>query len=334
MLKMKKVSVIIPTYKRVGLLRKIFDSLVNQSSIHEVIVVDSDSNDGTKELVRHFDNEYGINFIHANVENSVSLKRNTGILSATRDFLIFLDDDCVPDKNFVKGHINCLTNRQNTVNCGDVFFPDESIRASNYIRYKNSRHKPYLFSEHGCKDLDYRSIVTMNMSIRKSDILKNELFFDEGFIGYGMEDNELGYRASESGMAVHNCAASIQHMENNDPFIFAKKIFHTSRDGVKKLKIINKAAAMGLRYSFFFEPDYQHSNLVLKFSIRVFTTLFNITAAKYILYMLNYTDKYRFLYFPILYKYVYASYYFYGVKDRARAYKKISDVSNNWFSSN
>ena len=139
MLKMKKVSVIIPTYKRVGLLRKIFDSLVNQSSIHEVIVVDSDSNDGTKELVRHFDNEYGINFIHANVENSVSLKRNTGILSATRDFLIFLDDDCVPDKNFVKGHINCLTNRQNTVNCGDVFFPDESIRASNYIRYKNSR---------------------------------------------------------------------------------------------------------------------------------------------------------------------------------------------------
>ena len=330
---MKKVSVIIPTYKRVNLLAEIFDSLLNQSLVHEVIVIDSDSNDGTEELVFSYDNSQSINFKYINVENSVALKRNTGVYNASQEFLIFIDDDCVPNKNFVKEHVDCLLNKKNTVNCGDVFFPESEVKASNYLRYKNSRHKPYLFSQNGPKDLDYRSIVTMNMSIRKSDILKYELFFDEGFIGYGMEDNEFGYRVSESGMKIQNCAASIQHMESNDPLIFAKKIFHTSRDGVNRLKSINKAAVMGLRYSFFFEPDFKHPNLLSKLTIRFFTMLFSITVAKYILYMLNLTDRARLLYFPALYQYVFACYYFHGVKNRSKAYKNISDVKSNWFSS-
>jgi glycosyltransferase involved in cell wall biosynthesis len=329
---MKEVSIIIPTYKRVDLLRDIFTSLLKQSSIYEIIVVDSDSNDGTKEFVDDCNNKSNINIMHINVANSVSLKRNTGILTASQDFLIFLDDDCIPDKSFVKDHIDSLINKPNTVNCGDIFFPSLKVKASNYIRYKNSRHEQYRYSSLNAKVLDYRSIVTMNMSIKKSNILKNDLFFNESFIGYGMEDNEFGCQVTDSGMDIQSCSATIQHMESNNSFLFAKKIFHTARDGVYRFNEVNKNAAMNLRYSFFFEPDYNHRNLVIKLFIRRFEVLFNVKIAKYILHALDYVDKYKLLYFPWLYKYVYACYYLSGIKNREKAYKNTSEVSIKWYS--
>ena len=39
----------------------------------------------------------------------------------------------------------------------------------------------------------------MNMSAKKNEILAAQLFFDDTFLSYGMEDNEFGYRASLNG---------------------------------------------------------------------------------------------------------------------------------------
>ena len=35
----------------------------------------------------------------------------------------------------------------------------------------------------------------MNMSLRKKDLIQNNLFFDEEFLAYGMEDNYFGLEA-------------------------------------------------------------------------------------------------------------------------------------------
>ena len=328
---MNKASIIIPTFKRVNLLKDILKSVISQDLVYEILVIDSNSEDGTRELVNSYNNYSDIKVQYFNVVNNVSLKRNTGIKESSTNFLIFLDDDCIPHKDFVKHHIHSLENKAHTINCGNVFFPLLGIEKSNYIRYKDSRHIPYRHNKSKVKLLNYQSIVTMNMSINKKDILDNNIFFKEDFIGYGMEDNEFGCQAISSGMKIETCAASIDHMEDNNPFLFAAKIFHTARDGVYKLINVNEKAAMNLRYSFFFEPDFKHKN---KFSHNLikFVRLFcSIKIAKIILKFVNYSDSIKFLYFPLFYKYILASYYYAGVKNRKDAYSKVSEVSDSWY---
>jgi len=331
---MNQASIIIPTYKRADLLAQVFESLIFQDNIFEILVIDSNSNDGTKNLVESYNENSIINIKHIDVDNNVSLKRNTGIEKSLTNNLIFLDDDCIPDDYFVKNHLDALSNNPDDLNCGDVFFPKENIESSNYIRYKDSRHKPYRFSDINNLDLDFKSIVTMNMSINKKQIQKNKLSFREDFIGYGMEDNEFGCQVMTAGINIKRCKASIKHMEGNDPFLFTNKIFHTARDGVYKLKSVNKKAVMSLPYSYFFETDYIYKNILIKSLVVTFRLFFTIKIAKYVLKLLNFVDKYSLLYFPLIYKYVFACYYNEGVKKRKDAYKSINEVSNSWYSDN
>ena len=163
---MQKSSIIIPTFKRVGLLKNILKNLVKQE-VYEILVVDSNSDDGTRELVQSYNSFPGLRVKYFNVLNNVSLKRNTGIKESSTNFLIFLDDDCIPQNDFVKHHVDCLTSKVNTINCGNIFFPNSGVTKSNYIRYKDARHIPYRHDNLKVKLLDYQSIVTMNMSINK-----------------------------------------------------------------------------------------------------------------------------------------------------------------------
>ena len=328
---MSKVSIIIPTFKRVKLVRQIIEKLIQLEDIEEILVVDSITGDGTDDLIQQYNSKTEINLRYFNVENNVSLKRNTGIKNSLTNYLLFLDDDCIPANNFVKGHLKALKENNNTLNCGDVFFPVSNVDASNYIRYKNSRHIPYRYKGPNDKVLDYKSIVTMNMSIKKDDILKHNLSFNEDFIGYGMEDNEFGFQIMNAGLSIKTCPASIEHMEENDPFLFSIKMYHTARDGVYRFKILNKDAALNLRYSFFFEPDYEHSNLAISFLMKFFRLFFGVPNAKRVLKILYYFDSYKALYFPLLYKYVFACYYNAGVKNRGSAYTSIDEVSKSWY---
>jgi glycosyltransferase involved in cell wall biosynthesis len=328
---MIKPSIIIPTYKRFAILKQVMEALTNFSSIKEIIIVDSDSNDGTKELIEEFDSKTDIDCFYLNVDNNISLKRNSGIEAASSEYLIFLDDDCVPMGNFVKEHILSLDANQNTINCGNVYFDKLAINQSNYIRYKNSRHVPFLYSDTNQKILDYQTIVTMNMSIRKSSITKFNLFFDEAFIGYGMEDNEFGFRAEAAGMLIKSCPASIIHFDNNPAILFAKKMFHVARDGVLKFQKVNPIGAMNLPASFYFEPEYPHKGLIQKLLIKLIRICFNLKIGRIALNFLNYIDSYNFLYFPKLYKYVFGCYYYAGIKDRLNAYQTVNDTTNGWY---
>ena len=100
---MDSASLIIPTYKRVFYIDRIFRSLLSQdiSKLKEVIIVDSDSNDGTKDLIKSYENNKQLTIIYDNVVNSVACKRNRGIEIATSECLIFIDDDCVPLDGFI-----------------------------------------------------------------------------------------------------------------------------------------------------------------------------------------------------------------------------------------
>ena len=96
-------------------------------------------------------------------------------------------------------HATFSKKHPNNIVSGRVFFPEEQVSESNYIRYRDSRHRYADGLSEEENQLDYKQIVTMNMGARKSELLKKDLLFDENFLSYGMEDNDFGYRAQKMG---------------------------------------------------------------------------------------------------------------------------------------
>ena len=88
-----KFSIIIPTFKRRKKLRRAIDSVIAQTIDNwEIIVIDNNSNDGTKELIKSYKNKK-IKFYLINNEGNIAKSRNLGILESNGNYLAFLDSD-------------------------------------------------------------------------------------------------------------------------------------------------------------------------------------------------------------------------------------------------
>lgn len=89
------VSVIIPTYNRVQLLREAVASVLAQEGRGqlfdlEVIVVDDASSDGTPAIAQEFP---GLRYLRFDINKGPSAARNAGIAASTGKYVAFLDDD-------------------------------------------------------------------------------------------------------------------------------------------------------------------------------------------------------------------------------------------------
>jgi len=89
------ISVIIPTYNRSNLLKRAINSVLNQTfKDFELIVVDDNSADDTKEVVNRFGaGDSRIKYIRHKRNKGGSAARNTGIKHAKGEYIALLDDD-------------------------------------------------------------------------------------------------------------------------------------------------------------------------------------------------------------------------------------------------
>jgi glycosyltransferase involved in cell wall biosynthesis len=89
---MPKVSVVIPTYNRLSMLKEAVDSVLAQDFEEmELIVVDDGSTDGTAESIKRYGGRIKL-FSYAE-NRGVSAARNRGILHARGKYIAFLDSD-------------------------------------------------------------------------------------------------------------------------------------------------------------------------------------------------------------------------------------------------
>ncbi len=94
------VSVVLPTYKRMHLVRRAVHSALWQTfGDLEVIVVDDASPDVTAEVVRQVDDPR-LRYVRHETNRGLAAARNTGIAHARGAYIAFLDDDdlWLPDK--------------------------------------------------------------------------------------------------------------------------------------------------------------------------------------------------------------------------------------------
>lgn len=102
------VSIIIPCYNREHYISDAIDSCLRQTYKNiEIIVVDDGSSDGSVDLIK---SKYGhkVHLLEQKNKGSASA-RNTGLLSANGEFVIFLDSDDWLSDDLVECHIQTIT---------------------------------------------------------------------------------------------------------------------------------------------------------------------------------------------------------------------------------
>lgn len=101
------ITVILCTYNRCGMLPKALNciavSTLPQSVKWEVLVVDNNSNDQTREIVEGYCNRYPGRFRYLfETQPGLSNARNAGIREAKGDIIVFMDDDVTVEPTWVQ----------------------------------------------------------------------------------------------------------------------------------------------------------------------------------------------------------------------------------------
>ena len=103
-----QVSVIIPTYNRLKDLKETLNSVIVQTTLpKEIIIVDDSDDDKIKNLIEYKKSKFEkrrtlLKYIRNKKDKSLAIARNIGIENATGDIILFLDDDVILDKNYIK----------------------------------------------------------------------------------------------------------------------------------------------------------------------------------------------------------------------------------------
>lgn len=121
------LSVIIPTCNRNDLLRKCLECLqpgVQQMGLkeYEVIVSDDSRNNIAKSLV---EKEFTWAQWAEGSKKGPAANRNNGAKYAKGEWLVFIDDDCIPDKDLLKEYRNGIHNNPGCLAFEGAIFPDD-----------------------------------------------------------------------------------------------------------------------------------------------------------------------------------------------------------------
>ncbi len=170
----KHVSVIVPAYNAENCIEYCLKSLLNLNyPSYEIIIVDNNSTDRTKEIIK----KYPVNYLFENKRGSYSA-RNKGVKHATGEIICFTDSDCIVDKNWLTEIIKPF--KYNKVGgVGGKIIP--LFNDSNVIE----KYSAKLVSNKLMNKTHW--ICTANAAYRK-DLIK----FDEKFKSWG--DYDLSYR--------------------------------------------------------------------------------------------------------------------------------------------
>lgn len=207
--KRTKVTIIVPVYNGEKTLSLCLDSLMALNyprDCLEIIIVDNNSNDRTKEIAK----QYPIRYIFEK-KGSIPAARNKGIKFSNSELIAFIDADCIADKNWIKHLVEPLRDK----NIGAVGGKILSYRPQNliekYIDYDNSCYCQCGQVEGQKYALPW--VTTANAAFRK-DILKEIGLFDTAFSRHS--DDDLTTRIVLAGYNIRYSPASLVFHKNRD----------------------------------------------------------------------------------------------------------------------
>lgn len=228
-----QATLVIPVYNQRGPLELVLTGLQRQTrkSGYEILICDDGSNDGTEEFIRDYKFPGNIEFRYVRQQHTASRAkvRNLGINNSKGDVLIFFDGDCIPCPEFVEKHMSKHSESDRSIvllgSRFDTFHPHTSVTSdlivNNFDKLKSMYRVPDMRPEDilvkyadnlNAIYLHFCYTWSCNISVKRSELLKVG-GFDENYVGWGIEDVDLGYRLYKSGLiSKYTTEAVIYHV--------------------------------------------------------------------------------------------------------------------------
>lgn len=218
-------SVVICTKNRINELKECIDSLLKQSvKPEEIIIVDASDNEITKRYVE--DIAKGCpNFIYLHSKKaSLTHQRNLGVAKAKGEIILFLDDDVVLDKDYIKYILDVYIKDKEVV-IGGVQGTITNLKRDIWLlrffkkmfflpTYGNGKMQcsgfpAYLLNP---PTIMQTELLTGCSSYRKR--VFDDFEFDETLVGYSyMEDDDFSYRVSKKWKLYQTPFAKLLHKQ-------------------------------------------------------------------------------------------------------------------------
>lgn len=203
------VSVIIPVYNGMSTLPACLEALEKQDypGYYEIIIVDDGSTDGSGDYAA----ARGCK-VYRQRNQGPGIARNTGVKYAKGEFVVFTDDDCIPDTNFITELIKPLLGNDIT-GCQGQIYSRQKSPVARFIHYEYFERYDLL---NEAEYIDW--VATYAACYRKKDFLEIGGFNDT----YSSEDCELSFRMVEKGCKMvfaPQARSQHKHFENYYKFI-------------------------------------------------------------------------------------------------------------------
>ncbi len=193
---MREVTVIIPNYNGIKYIRDCIDSLLRQTMEADIIVVDNDSQDGSKEVIREYE---GVRLIELSENFGFCRAVNEGIRVCKTKYLILLNNDTKADPAFVEELYKAIDAHDDTFSVASKMIqmnsPEKIDSAGDLycaLGWAFSLGKDMKRSRY-----DNESVVFSacgGAAIYRKDMFEQIGYFDELHFTY-LEDVDVGYRA-------------------------------------------------------------------------------------------------------------------------------------------
>jgi GT2 family glycosyltransferase len=210
---MAKCSIIIPVYNNAALTCKCLESVfatVPREIPCEIIVVDDGSTDSTSEILNAYENR--IRVITHSINEGFARACNDGAAAATGEYLIFLNNDTIPQPSWLTSLVRYADMHQTAAVVGSkLLFPNGTIQHCGIVICGDGepRHLYAGFpADHSVvnRPRKLKAVTGACFLIRRQDFrIANG--FDPAFRN-GYEDVDLCLRLGELGREIHCCLES------------------------------------------------------------------------------------------------------------------------------
>ncbi|MFC7381394.1 glycosyltransferase family 2 protein [Sphaerisporangium rhizosphaerae] len=225
-----KVSVVIPAFNARSKLRLLLytlaHSVLDPEDSFEVVVADDGSTDGTGEMVAELSGHDDLTYLYLprTERSSRAAARNAAIAKATGELVVMVDADTVVGPAFLAEHVRYHRLRNDLVvigarpDLGDGDFDEERLRrefafdAMPAVAWGDPREKVLAEFSGNMNRLAicWHLLFSCNASVRVEH-LRRIGGFDEAFLGWGLEDTDLGYRLRQAGLAFAFSASAVAY---------------------------------------------------------------------------------------------------------------------------
>jgi len=272
-----QITVIIPYYFQIKIveetLSKLYNQALNLECLVEVLIVDSNTNSSEIIIDKNKTKNLFLNVKIINTKNSLSRKRNVGINHANSDYLVFLDDDVIPSKNFIKSFLEISKNNEFFTSCLVDF--EEPKNA--YLYYRKRKENSVKWTNFKGKVVNPIFCTAMAFGANKELIIKNKQFFDENFKGYGWEDVDFFIQAEKKGIKLN-----------------VGNIYVTHRELSNYKKYFKKQILMGSWYEYFLEKHPKHAKKIKIYILFKFKNVFRLFLPFFIIFFKLVESFFRF----------------------------------------